>query len=279
MNPADFIKDFLLVCLVFVPLERLLSLRSEQRVFRHGWKTDLIHAFANRLLVGLCTLFLIVLATRFSQNAIPASFRAAVAAQPFWLAFIEVLVLADVGFYLIHRAFHRIPWLWRFHAIHHSIEEMDFLAAHRVHPIDQILTRSVTLLPIFALDFAPGPIMLFAILYKWHSLFLHSNVRIGFGHLRWIVASPGFHHWHHANHPEAVDMNFAGQLSVIDLLFGTLHFPQGKMPRKYGIHDPVPGSYIGQLVYPFQHTKGAAANAIHCEQPIPQYDLQRNARP
>lgn len=260
MNTADLLNDFLLVCLVFVPLERILSLRSEQKIFRHGWKTDLIHVFVTGSLVAFCSLFLIVLTTRLSQSVIPVSLRTAVAAQPFWLAFVEILVLADVGFYLIHRAFHTIPWLWRFHAIHHSIEEMDFLAAHRVHPIDQILTRSVTLLPLFALGFSLGPIALFLALYRWHALFLHSNVRIGFRFLRWIIASPAFHHWHHANHPEAIDMNFSAQLSVIDFLFGTLHFPHGEMPRKYGIDDRVPDSYIGQLAYPFESTQGNSNN-------------------
>jgi sterol desaturase/sphingolipid hydroxylase (fatty acid hydroxylase superfamily) len=120
-----------------------------------------------------------------------------------------------------------------------------------VHPIDQILTKGLSLLPVYALGFSTPATLLFVVLYHWQSLLIHSNVRIGFGPLRWILASPHFHHWHHANCPEALDKNFAGQLAFLDLLFGTLHMPPGRMPPRYGTEDPVPRSYLGQIAYPF----------------------------
>lgn len=249
MNWFEF-KDLLLVVLIFVPLERVLALRPEQKILRGGWKVDLVHLFATGFLiklgVGLALAGMIVGAERL----VPAGWRAAVAAQPHWLQFVEILILADLGFYLAHRAFHAVPFLWRFHAIHHSIEAMDWLAAHRVHPVDQILTKSASFLPVFALGFAIEPIVIFAVLYQWQSLLIHANTRIGFGPLRWIVASPRFHHWHHANSPEALDKNFAGQLSLLDLCFGTLHFPD-RVPERYGTNDPVPDTYLSQLAYPF----------------------------
>jgi sterol desaturase/sphingolipid hydroxylase (fatty acid hydroxylase superfamily) len=252
MNPVDLIKSFLIVCLVFIPFERVLAFHPGQKIFRRGWATDLIHVVATRFLVLLGTLLLFALCLALLEGLVPKSVRAAVAAQPFFLAFLEVLLIADIGFYLAHRAFHAFPLLWKFHSVHHSTREMDFLAAFRVHPVDQILIRSATLLPVFALGFAPEVILFWMVLYRWHSLLVHSNVRIGFGPLRRIIALPVFHHWHHAHHPEAVDKNFAGQLPLLDLLFGTLHLPQGEMPEKYGIDAPVPGSYLGQLSYPFK---------------------------
>jgi sterol desaturase/sphingolipid hydroxylase (fatty acid hydroxylase superfamily) len=175
-----------------------------------------------------------------------------------WLQFIEVLLLADLGFYLAHRTFHAVPLLWRIHSVHHSIEEMDWVAGHRVHPIDQILTKSVSLLPVFALGFHPGAIAAFTLLYHWQSMLIHSNVRIDFGPLRWVLASPHFHHWHHANEPEAFDRNFAGQLPLWDLVFGTFHLPKGRMPQRYGLDAPVPDTYVGQLAYPFMGEPKAA---------------------
>ncbi|WP_246672129.1 MULTISPECIES: sterol desaturase family protein [unclassified Mesorhizobium] len=86
-------------------------------------------------------------------RVVPEALSATVQSQPLWLQAIEALIIADIGFYLAHRAFHAVPFLWRFHAIHHSIEEMDWLAAHRVHPVDQILTKSASFLPLFALGF------------------------------------------------------------------------------------------------------------------------------
>jgi sterol desaturase/sphingolipid hydroxylase (fatty acid hydroxylase superfamily) len=144
--------------------------------------------------------------------------------------------------------------------VHHSIEAMDWLAAHRVHPIDQILTKSASFLPVFALGFAMEPILIFALLYQWQSLLIHANTRIGFGPLRWIVASPHFHHWHHANDAAARDKNFAGQLSLLDLCFGTLHLPR-RAPERYGIDEAMPRSYLGQLAYPFARQRGTAPEA------------------
>src|SRR5262249_24387207 len=155
---------------------------------------------------------------------------AALRSQPIWLQAIEVVVIADAGFYLAHRAFHAIPVLWKFHSIHHSIEEMDWLAAHRVHPVDQILTISASLLPVYALGFSPTALAIYAITYKWQSMLIHSNTRLGFGPLKWIFASPQFHHWHHANERQAHDKNFAAQLVLIDCLAGTLFMPN-RMPR------------------------------------------------
>ncbi|MCE9508166.1 MAG: sterol desaturase family protein [Alphaproteobacteria bacterium] len=253
MNPLDILTPFLIACLVFVPVERVLAFRPEQKIFRRGWGVDLTHVMVTGFLIKAGTIVLFALSAAFLEKQIPAHLRAAVAAQPFWLAFLEVLLIADLGFYWVHRAFHAIPLLWKFHSVHHSIEEMDFLAAHRVHPLDQILTRSATLLPVFALGFSPQVILLWTAVYHAQSLLLHSNIKLGFGPLRRIIALPVFHHWHHARHPEAVDRNFSGQLSLLDLLFGTLHLPPGKVPEKYGIDAPVPGSYLGQLAHPFRY--------------------------
>jgi sterol desaturase/sphingolipid hydroxylase (fatty acid hydroxylase superfamily) len=84
----------------------------------------------------------------------PSSVHDAVAALPVWVQIPAVILLSDLGFYWTHRMFHAVPWLLRFHAIHHSIEELDWLAAARVHPLDQILTKGVSLVPVFALGFS-----------------------------------------------------------------------------------------------------------------------------
>ena len=252
MTFIEISKDFLLVCLVFIPLERLLALRHDQKIFRRGWVVDLTHVFATGFIYWLGTGLLILALGGVLEGLVPEPVRHGIGSQPIWLAVIEILLIADIGFYFVHRAFHASSFLWRFHAIHHSIEEMDFLAAHRVHPFDQILTRGATLLPVFALGFAPEAIALFSVLYHWQALLIHSNVRIDIGPLRWIIASPVFHHWHHANHPESVDKNFAGQISLLDLLFGTLYLPRADRPRRYGINSPVPPSYLGHLLHPFK---------------------------
>ncbi|HSF91885.1 MAG TPA: sterol desaturase family protein, partial [Paracoccaceae bacterium] len=158
---------------------------------------------------------------------------------------------ADLGFYAAHRTFHAVPFLWRFHSVHHSIEQMDWLAAHRVHPVDQIITATASLLPLYLLGFPTLPIAVYAVIYQWQSLLIHSNVRINFGPLKWLLASPQFHHWHHANQKEAYDKNFSAQLPFIDAILGTMYLPKDEAhPEKYGTDDPVPPLYHQQLIYP-----------------------------
>jgi len=253
------LRGFLLACIIFIPLERLLALHKEQHVFRKWWWNDLIYVFANRILIsaGLGTLAVAVIA--LSGWLMPRQVQAAVAGQPYWLQVVEAVILADLGFYTAHRMFHSIPWLWKFHSVHHSIEELDWLAAARVHPIDQIVTKGMSILPLFALGFAAVPIGIFAAIYFWHSILVHANVRLNFGPLRWLIASPEFHHWHHANQREAYNTNYAGQLSILDKLFGTMYMPEGQVPEKYGVDDPVPNTYLLHLIYPFKRRRPAAS--------------------
>jgi sterol desaturase/sphingolipid hydroxylase (fatty acid hydroxylase superfamily) len=253
----DF-RLFLVAAFVFIPLERLFAARRGQKLLRKGWANDLVYVFVNGILIRLGLILTVVAILTLSAVLVPAGLRAAVGGQPLWLQVIEVLLLADLGFYLAHRAFHAVPALWRLHMIHHSIEEMDWLAAARVHPVDQIITKSASLLPCFALGFSEWAIGAFAILYHWHSLLLHSNVRLGAGPLKWLIASPDFHHWHHAQDREAWDRNFAGQLALWDFVFGTAHLPEGRHPQALGIAEPVPASYAGQLIHPFR-SRGSGA--------------------
>src|SRR6266436_4200752 len=74
--------------------------------------------------------------------------------------------------------------------------------------------------------------MFHAVPWLWR---FHSNVRFRFGPLRFLFASPEFHHWHHSDQREARDKNFAGQLSFLDALFGSLHLPRGQAPTTYGL--------------------------------------------
>ena len=248
----DWLRGLLLIVLIFVPLERMLARRPEQRVFRRGWMNDVIYLLLNGQVTSFCLGVLIVGMTMTAGWLVPVSVRAAAGGQPYWMQIVEVIVLADLGVYFAHRAFHAVPWLWRFHAIHHSSEELDWLAATRVHPLDQIVTRGLSLLPVFTLGFSDVAIGAYMILYGWQSVLIHSNVRINFGPLRWLLASPEFHHWHHSRDRGARDKNFASQLPLLDVLFGTFHMPRGQMPSKYGLDQPIPATYPAQLLYPFR---------------------------
>lgn len=246
------IQGFLLGCLVFIPLERILTLRDQQRVLREGWRNDLVYVFVNGAVVRAGLTVLLIGAAPVLHWLMHEEMRTTIANQSYWLQTIAAIIVADLGFYVAHRAFHSIPLLWRFHAIHHSIEELDWLAAARVHPVDQIVTKGVSLLPLIALGFDAVPIAIFSTIYFWHSLLLHANVRLSVGPLGWLIASPAFHHWHHAHEPAAHNKNYAGQLAILDTMFGTLFLPRGRMPARYGLNTPTPQTYLQQIAHPFR---------------------------
>src|SRR6266403_4826443 len=250
MDPFGF-KVIFIIFLVFVPLERLFAMHPQQKVFRRDWGNDVIFLLLNGILTKLGLLAVIVGIIFAAAWIVPASVQALVGGLPYWVQIPAVIVLSDLGFYWTHRMFHAVPWLWRFHSIHPSIEELDWPAASRVHPVDQILTKGVSLVPVFALGFSEWAIGVYALLYQWQSVLIHANVRFRFGPLRLLVASPEFHHWHHSNEREARDRNFAGQLSFLDAVFGTLHIARGQMPTAYGLDRPIPHRYAFQLLYPF----------------------------
>ena len=244
------IRDLLALALVFMPLERLFPVHRREPVFRQGMVTDLLHYFLSGLLISLGLMAILHVAITIGEQAIPAGVQQWSGRMPLVFAVPAIIIIADLGFYFAHRMLHSVPFLWRFHAVHHSSRQLDWLAAYRVHPIDQVIVKSVSLVPVFVLGFSELAILCAALVYHWHSIFLHSNIRAPFGPLKWIIASPEFHHWHHADAAEAHDRNFAGQVALWDVIFSTAHMP-GPMPGQYGINDPVPHRYFAQLAYPF----------------------------
>lgn len=245
---------------IFVTLERKFPLRR-QRVFRRGWATDIQYFVAGCYAGKLSTLASIaMLAWLCRMTGLP--YPQFAAHQPGWLQFLEILLISDFLAYVFHRLMHAIPWLWRFHSIHHSSQEMDWLVNVRAHPVDKILADCFQLLPILCLGFAPLPLLAYTAVLGLQGFLNHSNVRADYGPLRWLIASPQFHHWHHCDNPETYNKNFATHLVVFDLIFGTaLIPPSNAMPTSYGVTDKVPEGFLGQLVHPFREEDENEAGA------------------
>jgi sterol desaturase/sphingolipid hydroxylase (fatty acid hydroxylase superfamily) len=232
--------------LLFVPLEKLFSLRP-QKVFRRGLLTDLTHVLVNGLFSAVGAIVLVVL---FALPLIWLRALDVVGYLPTAVAIPLAVALVVVGNYWGHRLTHRVPFLWRFHAVHHSIEQMDWVASGRLHPVDQSFTQAFTILPLFLLGYGGGVFAGVAVFVTLLALFQHANVRLRFPVLRWVVNTPEWHHWHHAIDAEAKDKNFG--LPIVDRIFGTAYLPRDRRPTGFGIHDPVPEvGYLRHLAYPF----------------------------
>ncbi len=236
---------------VFTPIERIFALHREKKIFRKGFRTDVLHFLFNRFLTDIGSFIAIVIIAVLFSWVVNQEFQAAVASQPFWLQFLEAVLIVNICGYFAHRLAHTVPFLWKFHSVHHSSEELDWLAAARLHPLDQIFSRALTFVPLYVLGFTKEVFGIYIVLATLHAIFIHSNTRFKLKFLRGIITTPTYHHWHHSNHTEAFNKNFAGQLPVLDLLFGTYYLPKEKMPETYGISEPMPKGYLAQLKYPF----------------------------
>jgi lathosterol oxidase len=248
-----FLLNLFLLALLFVPLERLFPRLAEQRLFRPEWTTDGVYFLVSHALVQVLSFLILLPATTLGRVVHPEGVQAALSSQPELVQFLEIVLVADLAQYAVHRAFHVVPWLWRFHAVHHSSRDLDWLAGSRLHLLDAVSTRALVLVPLSLLGFAEGALGGYLVFVSFHAVFIHANVRFRLSALEPFLVTPRFHHWHHAVEPEARDRNFAVHLPWLDRVFGTLHFPKGAWPSGYGLAGaPMPGGYLGQLVYPMR---------------------------
>lgn len=248
-----FAVNMIATGLMFAPIERLFPRRAEQRLFRQEWREDLFYYLLSSMMVQLIT-FLALAPSGFINASTSglAEFRALVSSQPWLLQFVEVVLLTDLAQYWFHRAFHRFPFLWGFHAVHHSAKAMDWLAGARMHFFEIIALRGVTSLPLLTLGFSPSVMQAYIGFVYIYSSLLHANLRGDFNRLGCLVATPRFHHWHHGIEEVAVDKNFAIHFPFLDRLFGTYHLPKGEWPSGYGVPEKVPQGYWAQFAYPFR---------------------------
>jgi sterol desaturase/sphingolipid hydroxylase (fatty acid hydroxylase superfamily) len=260
-NLARMAFWLVLLAAIFVPIERLFPLKRE-KLFRRQIGVDAGYYFINGLIPGLVLGAPMALVVLLSHKFIPGSFREAIADSPFWARAAASMVIGETAYYWAHRLSHEIPLLWRFHAIHHSAEQIDFMVSTRAHPIDFIWSRLFMLTPLFALGlvnpmhFSDGliPAVILTLGSFW-GFFVHANVRWRLGPFEWLLATPGFHHWHHTLGMQR-NCNYASIFPWLDRIFGTHYLPK-EWPAQYGISEPTAPTLFGQLIQPFEHPQAA----------------------
>lgn len=250
---------------VFAVVERVWPANPARPARGVGTRTDLVYWFFTPLVTKWLTRIALVLglvATALvlglpvDQEHLEGLLapRDVIARQPLWLQLLGFLLVGDLAAYSMHRLFHRPP-LWRFHAVHHSSERVDWLSAVRLHPVNDTLMRIAQAAPILLLGFDPRLLAAYVPLLAFYAVFVHANVPWSFGPLRYVIASPAFHRWHHAAEEDGLNRNFAGLFPFIDVVFGTFHLPQDHRPERFGVPGGgVPEGFLAQLAHPFRRT-------------------------
>jgi sterol desaturase/sphingolipid hydroxylase (fatty acid hydroxylase superfamily) len=239
--------SLLFLALVFIPMEKAFPAKADQRVFRPKWFLDLCYFFGQYLLWSALVLKALNFFGVWLDENIALSFRTFIGTQPGWLQALEVLVLSDFLIYWGHRIQHKYDFLWRFHKVHHSAETLDWLAAHREHPLDSIYTVGIINLPALLFGFDLTTIAVIVAFRGVWAIYIHSNVRLSLGPLKMLIGSPELHHWHHDK--ERDRGNYANISPLMDLLFGTYVCPPVE-PEQFGIKEKFPTTYVGQLFKP-----------------------------
>lgn len=250
-----FLLDMLLMTLLLSPIEVLWPAYPRQSVFRNEWLLDVGYFLSTHLPTQLTTFLILLPATQLTAFFGNTALQATIGGLPWLVQFFLAVLVADLAEYAIHRAMHRVPWMWRFHAIHHSSKALDWIAGSRAHIVEDVAVRGFILIPMM-FAFSQQIIVAYLLFVALHATWAHCN----FGPtIRWLepfVVFPRFHHWHHTSQTESIDKNFAIHFPWIDRLFGTYYYPKDAWPATYGLdNEDIPGTFWGQVFYPFRRSK------------------------
>jgi len=191
------------------------------------------------------------------------------ATLPLAAQMIIFLVGEDFITYWTHRWFHG-KQLWKYHAVHHSSEELDWISAARFHPINVFFGTVVADVALLIAGISPNVFVVLGPITIAHSAFVHANLDWSLGPFKYVIASPIFHRWHHTLPDRGGEKNFAATFPVLDLIFGTFYMPAGERPDRYGIDDrEFPAGFGAQLMYPFTRRATDFAEIVKQASPPP----------
>lgn len=242
---------------IFYFIERIQPIAPGQKIYRKEYFSDLLYAVSNSAFVlpvfqVLCSLFFFEVVGKI----IPFQFFASdIEALPLVVQVIFALLLIDFITYWRHRFAHLHAW--PFHAVHHSAEEIDWLTKFRGHPGDVFLSTLFFAAGAHVFGFGGAGFSIALAIYYAYDLAIHCNFKFGFrSWLRYVIATPQFHRWHHAVEPEAINKNYCVIFAFYDLIFGSFYCPAGIFPSGYGLSPQAqknyPRDFLAQQAYPFR---------------------------
>lgn len=245
-----FLLDMLLMAIIYVPLERLWPQYPEQGTFRKDWTVDVVYFMSTHFPIQVLSFLVLLPATQAVKYLGVPVLQDAIARLPWLLQFFLAVVVADVTEYFIHLAFHKVPFLWRFHAVHHSSKALDWIAGSRSHFVDDTLVRGLILAPLM-LGFSQSIVFAYLVFVTLHATWVHCNFAPNAKWLEKFLVMPRYHHWHHTSQKEGIDKNFAIHFPWIDKLFGSYYYPDA-WPEHYGLDgEEIAPNFLRQTIDPF----------------------------
>lgn len=241
-------------CAVIV-LERVLPYRRAWNRSHGDLTTDIIHGVFGFLVIPFM-LQLMLLSALYSASAwLTGTLGIGLwpHSWPLYAQAIFALVVVEFNQYWTHRAMHEIPLMWRVHATHHSAPRLYWLNVSRIHPLEIVMTFSITVLFLALLGASEAVLSLYLVFALVHSAVQHSNVRVTSGPLLWIFSQAEAHRWHHARDSREGNNNYGTVLLIYDVLFGSRFVPKDREPPEdIGLADmpDFPTGYLGQLWSP-----------------------------
>lgn len=234
---------------IFMTLEKLYPKYKNQVIFRREWSLDLFYFCLNHLMISAILIFANYHASHFDWAFSPAV-QTAVRSTPLLVQVVLIVLCADFVLYWEHRLYHEVKALWPIHAVHHSIESMDWLAGSRGHVIQVFSERAMVMLPLYLLGADKAALDIYVTFAALQAILIHCNLGISFGPFKYLFVTPQFHHWHHSSERPAIDTNYSAHTVIFDRLFKTYHMPEKYWPADFGTTTRLPRTYIGQSLYP-----------------------------
>jgi len=241
-------------------LEILFPWRKNQAYIRKDFWLDGFYMFFNFFLFSLIGYNALsnVAVQAFNEFLALFGLKNIVALQiqsfPVWIQLLILLVVRDFIQWNVHRLLHRSAWLWEFHKVHHSVEEMGFAAHLRFHWMETIVYRTIEYIPLAMIGFGISDFIIVHIFTLAIGHLNHSNVKLPIGPLKYLLNSPQMHIWHHAKElPGRYGVNFGLTFSVWDYLFGTVYWPRSGRDERLGFtsSEDFPKTFLRQTIHPF----------------------------
>lgn len=243
------ILAFLGSTFVFMTLEKMFPKYKNLVILRDEWGLDLFYFCFNHIMISAILIYANYHVSHFDW-AISASFQQTIQSIPLAFQVTLIILCADFVLYWEHRIYHEVPLLWPIHAVHHSIENLDWLAGSRGHFLQVFSERAMVMVPLYLLGADQTALNIYVAFAALQAILIHCNISFSFGFLKYIFVTPQFHHWHHSSEKPAIDTNYSAHTVLFDKLFGTCHMPGAHWPANYGTTKKLPKTYIGQTLYP-----------------------------